>query len=338
MPKRKVVDSSDEDDEFTIFEKPVKVKKPTVAEQNAAKYKWNVGRLIRLFERCRSCDRDIVRRLNQGQNNQEQVDAIELLDFIDYNYQCERYYKTATSQYRHKHLQTDMWTLLSEVKDHLKGQQSEFIDEAICEDLLYDWFKRNGINSGRFIRELYGVLAGTHGKKNTFYVQGDPNAGKTFLFSLPIEYLMGTVGRIVTINTGDRFVFENCMNQRLISIEECAIPPQHIEEMKKLMGGEHLQIDIKNQREGGAITKTPVICSSNSPPWSLVMGQEAALRARMYYYTVSGPFDVLADFIGKKFNPIVWAYLLRCAHDFHQQDVYNRPYHLLHEEYKRFFE
>lgn len=304
-----VIDHSD--DEFeSLAPKKKKERKPTQAELSAEKFVWTVGKLIDIFKKCRSTDRDICRKKLAGRCDVESQEDLKTLDFVDYNYQVERYYKTATSQYRHQILQLTFFDLVRISRDYVIENEHLYIDAESCRHLLFNWFYTNGIIPINFIRDLYGVLSGETGKHNTMYVQGAPNAGKTFLFSLPIETIMTTVGRIVTINTGDRFVFENCVNQRLISIEECAIPPQHIEEMKKLMGGEHLQIDIKNQREGGAITKTPVICSSNSDPWALCMGQETAIRARMYYYQANRTYDFLSNYVGKIFNPVVWCDIL----------------------------
>lgn len=76
------------------------------------------------------------------------------------------------------------------------------------------------------------------------------------------------------------------------------------------MSGEHLQVDVKNQREGSAILKTPVICSSNSEPWSLDIGAKDALLARMYYYTTSRPFPALAEYVGLKVDPRAWIVIL----------------------------
>lgn len=308
MPKREFIVCSD-DEEICLSTK--KTKKPTQQEINAERFVWTVSKLVEIFRYARATDRDICRKKVSSDPAIENVERLKTLNFVDHNYQIERYYKTATNLYRHEMLQLSFRELLDQSREYFLSHADDYIEPLVCEQLLYHWFYSNGLDPQKFIAELYGVLSGASGKHNTFYVQGLPNAGKTFLFSLPIEAIMTTVGRIVTINTGDRFVFENCVNQRLISIEECAIPPQHIEEMKKLMGGEHLQIDVKNQREGGAVTKTPVICSSNSAPWALVMGQEEALKARMYYYQVNRPYAELAHFVGQKFNPVVWCDILR---------------------------
>lgn len=271
-----------------------------------------VKQLVSIFIFARSSDRDIARRaVAKMPRTPERAERVQLLDFVNHHFHIERYYKTAITNFRHLYLEYsfeellhDCWKWMGEHVD------DSFISLEDSYNLIVDWIEFHKFEEDTFIKDMYNVLAGKSGKHNTMFIQGVPNGGKTMVFSQPLEILMGTVGRIVNINTGDRFVFENCVNQRLISIEECAIPPQHIEEMKKLMSGEHLQVDVKNQREGSAILKTPVICSSNSEPWSLDIGAKDALLARMYYYTTSRPFPTLAEYVGLKVDPRAWIVIL----------------------------
>lgn len=129
---------------------------------------------------------------------------------------------------------------------------------------------------------------------------------------------MQNVGRIVQLNTTNSFVFEGCVNRRMISIEECSIPPMHVEEMKKIMGGEICQVNIKNQREGGQIHPTPVVATSNTALGELVPQHIEALQNRCHVYQCSGAFRQLEDWPGKALDPRVYILLL---HQYNMADL-----------------
>lgn len=280
-----------------------KEEKPVVVHDFVEKVK----QLVQIFFIARSCDRHVAKRMIYKLSYEDREPLLKTLNFVNYHFHVERYYKTAIDEFRHDYLQLEFPELLKDAWQWIEKRGSNYyLSLKESHDLILDWLYFHNFNEERFIRDLYNVLSGKSGKHNTFFVYGSPNGGKTRIFSEPIETIMATVGRIVNINTGDRFVFENCCNQRLISIEECAIPIQHIEEMKKLMGGEPVQVDVKNQREGTLILKTPVICSSNSEPWKLDETTKEALMARMYYYTTNGSFEKLRNYIGRQIDPRAW--------------------------------
>lgn len=176
-------------------------------------------------------------------------------------------------------------------------------------NLFGDWMCLNGWVVDDFANDIFSVLDRRGGKMNCMFIRGEPNAGKSMMFMRPIEEICQTVGRINQINcAGSTFIFESCMQCRLIAIDECCIPKSLMEECKQIFEGAACKVQIKYQRDGGLLQPTPVIASSNKEPWLYDIQNQVPLLARMRYY-VAKPFDTLADFSHLKYNPLVYVLL-----------------------------
>lgn len=277
-----------------------------------------IGRMVEigvhLMNSCRTTDKTKMRLLLEKKIKKgsiAEIDQLKRYKDIMYCKQKDRIWDNAITDYRCKilsktfrELMTDTWFA---VEDELNYER-EFIPLNVSVKLLINWCKEMGMNPKKFTNQCKHVLSRKHGKHNTIFLMGVSNAGKTVMFTRPLEYIMEAVGRIASINLTDRFIFEGCVGQRLISIEECEIPKIHMEDVKKIMGGEEIIIQVKYVREGAILSSCPVIATSNRIPWNFDLEQEVPLRNRMYYYELSKPFDELASWENKKLDPR--AYLL----------------------------
>lgn len=184
------------------------------------------------------------------------------------------------------------------------------IDFETSLDLWLDWLVHYGINLRTFADRLWNVLNGDNGKINSIFLYGRSNSGKTMMFSRPLEYIMQDVGNIVQLNAANAFIFEGCVGRRLISIEECEVPASHVEELKKIMGGEKCQVNVKYAKEGGCILPTPVIATSNQDIGTFVPLHREALLNRCYHYELTTPFSPLEAHQGAVLDPRVYVLVL----------------------------
>nr|QKE54987.1 MAG: nonstructural protein [Parvoviridae sp.] len=304
------------DDDFADGNEPPAKRAKASAQSERDNYIERLINIIALIMfSCRSNDetqiRTIVdRRIREnipGAKNQ-----LARLKNAMFSKQKQRVWQAATGEYRARMKSLD-WEGLLRWAWHSLAYDSDhkiYIPLDVSVRLLLEWPASYGYQPRKFFDEIKGVLNGDTGKMNTFFCMGASNAGKSVMFAKPLEYIMAAVGRIVSMNVPDRFVFEGCVGQRLVSIEECMIPKLHIEEVKKIMGGEDCQINVKYAREGALLTKMPVIATANQPPWTLEMQAEIPLRNRMHYYEFNRPFDPLAEWPGLQLDPrayiVIW--------------------------------
>lgn len=271
---------------------------------------------------CQTCDRGVLRtRIERAlaAGSPEAPNMVARLKNINYSTRCNHIYNTAAAEYRHKisiapfdRLLYQAWyTVTNGMYDNLIG-----LSQSI--DLIVEWISFMGWPFKKFVDDTFTVLSGRGGKTNCMFLWGASNAGKSVMFSQPWEAIMQSVGRVVQLNVrGGTFVFEGCIGRRLISIEECSISPEHVEEIKKIFGREVCQVNVKNQREGGQILPTPVIASSNMEPGYMVQEHQQAIYNRIKSYKAMSQFGRLEDFTGMALDPRAWIFLwhVYTAHD-----------------------
>lgn len=279
-----------------------------------AYFKRMVEICVHLMDCTRTTDRTKMRvilaqKIKKG--GVPEIDQLKRYKEIMCTKQRDRIWENAILEHRcnimsksFRELMTDAWFAVESEIDY----DRDFIPLKMSVRLLINWCKEMNINPKKFTNQCKHVLARRHGKHNTVFLMGVSNAGKTVMFTKPLEYIMVAVGRIASINVPDRFVFEGCVGQKLISIEECEIPKHHMEDVKKIMGGEEIVVQVKYVREGATLTPCPVIATSNRIPWNFDIEQEIPLKNRMYYYELRKPFEELASWENKKLDPR--AYLL----------------------------
>jgi len=76
-------------------------------------------------------------------------------------------------------------------------------------------------------------------KSNTLIVIGASNAGKTRVITNPLVMLTRFVGTISNSNVSSAVAWMDCVNVRLISIDEALMSPEAIKKFKNVAGGEN---------------------------------------------------------------------------------------------------
>ena len=126
--------------------------------------------------------------------------------------------------------------------------------------------------------EVYSILRMYHPKKNTLYLQGTSNAGKTYV----LESLVPHKDKVGQHITSRDFCFQECINKPVIMINEITLQNQtESEQYKNILGGEPTYINLKN-RNAELLYRKPVFFTSNLPIWRFVSNDRQPLINRMF--------------------------------------------------------
>lgn len=231
---------------------------------------------------------------------------------INYSRNANQIYQCAGEEYKHYIQRAPVWELMLRCwmqTGSSVGRTRPLIPLDTSLSIWSDWIIHNGWALHEFVDNFCRLLSNRGDKRNCMFIFGASNAGKSVMFAHPIEAIMINVGRVIQMNTSSTFIFESCIGRRLISIEECTVPPNHVEECKKLMGGEICQVNVKNVREGGIVAPTPVIATANMHPWLFVPEHREAIVNRCYLYECQHSFKHLEPWTGHALDPRVYILL-----------------------------
>jgi len=121
-------------------------------------------------------------------------------------------------------------------------------------------------------------------------IVGPTNAGKTVIVANPLIAVAKYCGRVTNAAVASNFAWQDCTNQRLISVEEALFAGEHQEKLKQLAGGETCTVDRKHMT-AIQIERTPMLLTANFDPWRTnVMNKEPLLDRMFYHRVVSLPF------------------------------------------------
>lgn len=167
-------------------------------------------------------------------------------------------------------------------------------------NVFKEWCSEQNIDAGEFILKLYIILAKKDAKRNTFMLQGQSNAGKTY-WTNGLTPFPDTIGG--TTQSAE-FAFMKCIGKDIIVIPELTLTkPESVEELKQVMEGFPVQINIKN-KEPKILSRTPVLLQCNSTPWAKSFSQESqAFLNRLYGFTNLKYSMVLSFIDGKRPDP-----------------------------------
>lgn len=186
------------------------------------------------------------------------------------------------------------------IKFTVKSSEYETVERSCA--LFMNWCRFQNIDPYKLINEVYSVMDRSVYKKNTLMLYGAPNSGKTIIFTETLSALATHVGRITCLGANSEFLFQECINKRLIAIDELLVVREQMQIMKVLLGGEKMNANTKHTR-AAEMERTPVIFTANSPIWIQASCEQSAFETRCFIYEVkSCPF--LKDV--KKFHPKMW--------------------------------
>lgn len=183
--------------------------------------------------------------------------------------------------------------------------EDKYEDPIASYKFFIKWCKHQRIDVGEFVTNLMDVLNKKDPKVNTFALIGPSNAGKTVMITKPLQTIMRYVGQIGNRGNDSPFMFQECVNCSLITIDECIMAPEHYEDMKLLMGGETMKVNVKHQGHA-TINRTPVLLTGNKEPWVLDYSAKDAMCNRMHLYKVQTDEDLKEV---KYMHPGMWWYI-----------------------------
>lgn len=112
-----------------------------------------------------------------------------------------------------------------------------------------------------FLNILYRICNKDLNKCNTLYILGPPNSGKNYFFDALASFFLNS-GYIISPNRNERFPFMGGLARRINIWNEARLDPYYYEDIKQIMAGDQLEVQVKNHPPR-ILEKTPLIVLSN---------------------------------------------------------------------------
>lgn len=167
--------------------------------------------------------------------------------------------------------------------------------------LWLQWCSEQQLNPAEVALEIFFVLGKYIPKKNSFYLCGQSNAGKTYWVNslIPEKSYIGEM-----ISSSD-FAFQECVNKSLILINELQLTtPEQANMHKKVWEGEPFSVNIK-MKAAQVMYRKPVIVTSNQPVWQNMTHERLPFLNRCFCHLNLKRSEVIEKF-GKAANPRFW--------------------------------
>lgn len=146
------------------------------------------------------------------------------------------------------------------------------------------------------------------GKKNTIYIVGGANCGKSLFADMLQDYFLNP-GIMSNWNKWHNFPLQMCQHVSFVQWNEPNFAPDKENDLKKLLGGDRLSFDIKNQNHG-VIVNTPVLITGNN----YIFPNNDIWNSRIKRWDwQQAPF--LAGIAGKRLHPFAFINLITWAED-----------------------
>lgn len=240
----------------------------------------DIESLLRLMTKYKTSEKNqLITNIHKDPTNTEDIETITTL--IRSN-TWNMIYKRSQEEFIHKCYNPDFSNYYQLFVDHISQEPSDSPQMSIQDTakFIQEWCKEQGIRHGELIIEIYTILKMYHPKRNTFYLQGQSNAGKTFLLHmvLPQKDKVGS-----HISSKD-FPFNECPTKPIILINELTLASQAESELyKNILGGEDTYVNIKN-RPATLLTRRPVFLTSNEAIYRFVSNEKTPLLNRMLFH------------------------------------------------------
>lgn len=156
---------------------------------------------------------------------------------------------------------------------------------SLCPCPIFDWLKLQEIDQTHFITSFYDWLMQTN-KKNTFILQGIPNAGKS--------HFAQAIWQSFTIHTrllpDGIFTFANLINSDCALWEEPLIIPDNIDMCKlALEGQKNISVAIKNQASKQLTKRVPIFITTNKDISTYCSSERQAIHVRSNKFICNTP-------------------------------------------------
>ena len=236
----------------------------------------NTEELINLMNKYQTTDKTTLNKLIMDRDDKDDQDKVK---YLMRNANWRQVYQRATDEVitRNDHKQYNYFEQFMQITND-RGQKMMSVEDTAL--FLHQWCDEQRIPYHTLLMEIYAVLNMTHPKRNTLYLQGTSNAGKTFLLTgiFPFKDLVGSH------ITSKEFPFQECVQRPVILINELTLSTQQECELyKNILGGEPTMVNIKNKK-AELMERKPVFITSNNPIWQFVSNESVPLRNRMYIH------------------------------------------------------
>ena len=187
-------------------------------------------------------------------------------------------------------------------------------DESSVGELYYQDYRKAfnhlGITKER-LQRWFNTLAMDNGKRNTIYMCGRANAGKTTIIELlSAFYEPWEIGRAQPQSAQSNFFLQDLVGKRLFHADEILATPLNIDTLKLLLeGNKDLASDVK-YGDKEAIKPRPVLIGTNDPLWINFSTAAEPILARCEFLAVRKPLPRLS-FIKPKSKKILQYVLWR---------------------------
>jgi hypothetical protein len=161
-------------------------------------------------------------------------------------------------------------------------------------------FQHHGIGMDK-IRRWFKTLCGDNGKKNTIYMWGKADAGKTTIIKLfDAFYHKWEIGRASAQNINSNFWLQDLYQKRLFHADEIVATQVNIDTLKLLLeGSDDLTTDIKYAKKV-PIRGRPVMMATNDPIWINMSTAADPIRKRCEYVHMVRPWVKPAKFMSTR--------------------------------------
>jgi len=130
--------------------------------------------------------------------------------------------------------------------------------------VFWNWRRVQNIPPDQLLWEIAAIVDKVVLKTNTLFVIRASSSAKTRVINNPLVMLARFVGRISNSNASSAFAWMDCVNVRLVSIDEALMAPEAIEKFKNVAGGENTLTEVKHEASM-TTAHTPLIFTANRP-------------------------------------------------------------------------
>lgn len=150
---------------------------------------------------------------------------------------------------------------------------------------LFEWFALQGVDIFEFVSNFEAIVDRKIKRQNTFCIQGPSNAGKSTIINLMLDgYSKAFVTRCGDAN---QFHLQNLLNKSVAIFEEPRITPMNVDDFKLLMGGEPMEVNVKNA-DHEFMPRIPVFVTTNSSLGTWIPPHDYfPIKNRMFEYKLS---------------------------------------------------
>lgn len=174
--------------------------------------------------------------------------------------------------------------------------------------IIREWAIKQGIDIGELVTNVVDWIDRRKPKINALWLEGEPNSGKSYL-ARSFTRLCKYYGELNQGTAGYAFMYQDCINKRIIMINEPYFDSAMIEQLKIVLEGIGTFVHVKSKRDDW-LQPTPVVITSNGPIWRYAKQEEQAIRARLVAYENLTAQDQLKS-LTRDLHPFAWMYILK---------------------------